>query len=189
LVAAEPGEPQTGEPHYRIGVQLAEADETLRSHLRLAAGEGLVVTEVLSESPATTAGLQKHDVLTKLDGKRLTKIESVNAQIQEIKDRRVSVSLFRGGSEITCDVTPRLTTEPSFTISFVGSLDGSIRLHEAGPGAPQFVVEFTSEPPAREAARPTAAEQLVILKTQLAEVHKSLAALEALLQPAADDKK
>jgi len=189
LLAAEPGEPQTGEQHYRIGVQLAEADETLRSQLRLAAGEGLVVTEVLQESPAAMAGLQNHDVLTKLDGKRLTKIEAVNGQIQEIRDRKVSVSLFRGGNEITCDVTPTLATEPSFTVSFVGSLDGSVRLQEAGPGAAQFVVEFTSESPAREPARPTAAEQLVILKTQLAEVHKSLAALEAALQPAPEEKK
>ena len=161
----------------------------VRSQLRLAAGEGLVVTEVLPESPAAMAGLQNHDVLTKLDGKRLTKIEAVNAQIQEIRDRKVSVSLFRGGSEITCDVTPRLTTEPSFTVSFVGNLDGSIRLQQAGPGAAQFVVEFTSEPPAQEAAQPTAAEQLVILKTHLAEVHKSLAALEAALHPAAEEKK
>ena len=37
------------EESYRIGVTLSEADDTLRAHLRLAAGEGLVVTEVFSQ--------------------------------------------------------------------------------------------------------------------------------------------
>ena len=44
------GHELTIEEHYRIGVTLSEADDTLRSQLRLAAGEGLVVTEVHPEA-------------------------------------------------------------------------------------------------------------------------------------------
>ncbi len=170
-----------GEKHYRIGLQLAEADDTLRSQLRLAAGEGLVVTEVVADSAAAKAGIQKNDVLTKLDGKRLTKIEAVNAQIQEIKDRQVTLSFFRGGSETTCEVTPRLVSEPNFRISVVGQLENLIReqREQQVERGLRFVIEAQPGGEVKGSVRPSVAEQLANLKKQLTDVQKSLAALEA----------
>jgi membrane-associated protease RseP (regulator of RpoE activity) len=92
---------------YRLGVTLSEADDTLRAHLRLAAGEGLVVTDVVAESAAAAAGVKQHDVLIVLDGKRLTTVEAINAQVQEIKERLVDLRLLRGGEEMVLQVTPR----------------------------------------------------------------------------------
>jgi S1-C subfamily serine protease len=97
-----------GQQRYRIGVSLAPADDTLRSQLRLAAGEGLVVTEVIPDSPAVKAGILLHDVLTKLDGKQLTTVEAATSQIQEIKNRQVSVALKRVGQEISINLDPTL---------------------------------------------------------------------------------
>jgi predicted metalloprotease with PDZ domain len=180
-----------GEQRYRIGVTLSEADGTLRSQLRLASGEGLVVTEVLDDSAAAKAGIQKNDVLVKLDGKRLTTVEAVNAQIQEIKERKVAVALFRGGSEIEVEVTPRLTTEPSYRTFVTSQLGDMIRWHDA----PHFARLYLSSPPeavTSSTARPTAAEQLAAVKKQLAELHKSVEALEAALQtppPATPEEK
>lgn len=94
---------------YRIGVTLADADDTLRSQLKLAAGEGLVVTDVVPDSPAAKAGIRRHDVLTKLDGKRLSTVEKINAQIQELKDRPASLAFLRGGEEKTCEVAAQLS--------------------------------------------------------------------------------
>jgi S1-C subfamily serine protease len=74
---------------YRIGVTLAQADDVLRSQLRLAEGEGLVITDIVADGPSAKAGLRKHDVLVKLDGKRLSTVEACNSQIQEIKDPRL----------------------------------------------------------------------------------------------------
>ncbi len=181
------GEPVKAEQYYRIGVQLADADDTLRSQLRLAVGEGLVVTDVVADSPAAKAGIQKNDVLTKLEGKRLTKIDAVNTQIQEIKERKVSVAFFRGGTEMTGDVTPRLASEPGLRLSLVGELDGLI-LTQAAEHAVRFVLEVQPEAQAPTASRPSAAEQIVILKNQLGEMQKSLAALEAALKAAPADK-
>jgi hypothetical protein len=95
------------EETYRIGVTLSEADDTLRAHLRLAAGEGLVVTDVVAESAAAAAGVKQHDVLIVLDGKRLTTVEAINAQVQEIKERLVELRLLRGGEEVVLQLTPR----------------------------------------------------------------------------------
>jgi hypothetical protein len=99
---------------YRIGVTLSEADDTLRAHLRLAAGEGLVVTDVVAESAAAAAGIKMHDVLVVLDGKRLTTVEAINAQVQEIKERSVELRLLRGGEEVIVQVAPRKTQMQAF---------------------------------------------------------------------------
>lgn len=172
---------------YRIGVTLAEADDALRSQLRLASGEGLVVTDVVADSPAAKAGIQRHDVLTKLDGKRLTAIEAVNAQIQEIKDRAVPIALYRAGSELVVTVTPRLTDENPYKVSVLTSLDGLIRIREAWDPV-QFrdlnVQVITPEP----SPRPTAAAQIAELKKQLAELQKTMESLEAALQSESADK-
>jgi predicted metalloprotease with PDZ domain len=171
------------EQRYRIGVSLSEADATLRSQLRLAAGEGLVVTEVVDDTPAAKAGIQKNDVLVKLDGKRLTTVEAVNSQIQEIKDRKVAVALFRGGSEIVVEVAPRLTTEPSYRNLVTSQLGEFIRWHDAARNL-GVLITVPPTPPAEATPRPTAAEQLAAVKKQLGELQKSVEALEAALQAA-----
>lgn len=79
---------------YRVGVTLSDADDTLRSQLKLADGEGLIVTDVVPDGPAAAAGIQKHDVLIKLDGKRISTIEKINAQIQELKDRPATLAFL-----------------------------------------------------------------------------------------------
>jgi C-terminal processing protease CtpA/Prc len=172
-----------GEQRYRIGVSLSETDATLRSQLRLAAGEGLVVTEVIDDTPAAKAGIQMNDVLVKLDGKRLTTVEAINTQVQEIKDRKVPVALFRAGSEIVVEVTPRLTTEPGYRHLVTSQLGDMIRWHDAARNLITFA-EISQANPAESTARPTAAEQLAAVKKQLSELQKSVEALEAALQAA-----
>ena len=100
---------------------LAQADDALRSQLRLAQGEGLVVTEVVADSPAAKAGLKQHDVLTQLDGKRLTTVEACNAQIQEIKDRKVTATLSAGARNPTVELSPQLsaTRAPAMFLRWV----------------------------------------------------------------------
>jgi len=175
------------EQRYRVGVTLSEADGTLRSQLRLASGEGLVVTEVVDDSPAGKAGIQTNDVLVKLDGKRLTTVEAINAQIQEIKDRKVAVALFRGGNEIVVEVAPRLTAEPSYRHLVTDQLGEIIRWHDAARNL-GVLVELSPTTLTEPSARPTAAEQLVTVKKQLAELQRSVEALEAALQTAAAAK-
>lgn len=95
-------------PKYWLGVGLAGADDALRSHLGVAAGEGLVVTGVDSNTPAAKAGLMTNDLLVKLDGKPLKTIEELSAQLQEIKDKPVALELLRRGKPASLTVTPEL---------------------------------------------------------------------------------
>ncbi|MGE5191360.1 MAG: PDZ domain-containing protein [Deltaproteobacteria bacterium] len=175
------------EQRYRIGVTLSEADDTLRSQLRLAAGEGLVVTEVVDDSPAAKAGIQKNDVLIKLDGKRLTTVDAINTQIQEIKDRKVTAALFRGGSEISVEIAPRLIKEPSYRHLVLNRLGEIIGLRDAEV-AHRLALNAIVEARVESAARPAVAEQLAAVKKQLAELQRSVDTLEAALQAAPAEK-
>jgi serine protease Do len=202
-------------PQYRIGVTLAEADETLRRQLRLAQGEGLVVTEVVPESPAAKAGLQAHDVLIKLDGKRLTTVDALNAQVQELKEQATKVVLFREGRELTREVAARLDNtasmkvhtlgvdfdglgmQPYVTSQFVNQDTLGVYLGPAD-GRPHLLDVWTRPQPASAAPAtpgPTAAEQMAALKRQLADVQKAVEKLEAALKtaepqdPPPEDKK
>lgn len=196
-------------PQYRIGVTLAETDDTLRSQLRLAAGEGLIVTDVVAGSPAAKAGIQKHDVLTRLDGRRLTTVEAANALIQEIKDRSASLALYRAGQEQTLEVAPQLSEETpraylgrEFTF-WLGAHDqlAPLRLtpelqnhhnvilwREGLAGLAGPYVDPAKNAAAEPGATPSVADQVAALKQQLAAIQASLAALEATLNSPPQEK-
>lgn len=93
-------------PRYRLGVGLADADETLRSQLSLLGGEGLVVTSVENDSPAAKSGVLVNDVLIKLDGKALTSIDVLQEHLQQTGDKAVSLELMRRRQPATLTVTP-----------------------------------------------------------------------------------
>ncbi len=201
---------------YRIGVTLSEADDTLRQQLRLASGEGLVVTEVVAESAAAQAGIQVHDVLTLLDGKRLTTVEAINAQIQELKDKAVELRLLRSGKEVTLQIAARKTQEAAFTNEplVFWSTKSCQNCHVADAahqglgwklGANrsawtdghhsklwmydyELALRAQTEAAARQAAGATAPQQQIdALKSQLSEMQKTLAALEqAIANPPKD---
>lgn len=188
--------PARAENRYRIGVTLAEADDTLRSQLKLAAGEGLVVTDVVADGPSAKTGIKRHDVLVKLDNKRLSTVEGVNEQVQQVKDRTATVVFLRSGQETSCDVTPQLSTETGARLTRSRillhlkadqdrSLD-SIRVPtttDLAPGLAPVHVRWIEKPaPAKAAA------ELARLKQQLAQMQKTLASLEAALQPPAQEQ-
>ncbi len=205
--------------HFRIGVTLSEADDTLRQQLRLATGEGLVVTEVVADSAAAQAGLQVNDVLTMLDGKRLTTVEAINAQIQELKDKSVELRLLRGGKETTIQLAARKTEEAAFTdrplvhwstkscrnchVADVTRLPLGWRLGAShstwtnGHHGKLWQYEYEkayraqTEAAAQQSAGATAPQQQIeALKTQLADMQKTLVNLEqSLRQPTEPAKK
>jgi len=178
---------------YRIGVTLAQADDTLRNQLRLAAGEGLVVTEVVADGPAAKAGIQQHDVLTKLDDKRLSTVENLEAQVQEIKDRSVTLEFLRGGREMSCSLAP----QQNEWVEVTGSRDfaiwwGDNQALAVNEGVQRFTPMITwqlatagAQPPDASATGNAIATQVAELKQQLAAMQKSLEALEASLQASA----
>ena len=166
---------------YRIGVTLAQADDALRSQLRLATGEGALVADVVPDSPAAKAGMKQHDVLTQLDGKRVTTVEVCNAQIQEIKDRKVTATFIRGGKESSVELSPQLSATQSMNFTYIDVADRNLSNPQVHWYAASALTGGNNANASNTSAS-NAHQQIAALKQQLAAMQQSIAALEAALQ-------
>ena len=92
---------------YWIGVNVAPVDATLRSHLSaLPADAGLIATEIVADSPAAKVGIQKNDILIKIDGQPLTNQEFLVDLIQKSEGKPVKINLLRAGQSLDLTVNP-----------------------------------------------------------------------------------
>lgn len=90
-----------------LGLGIEEASEALSSQLGLQAGEGLVVTFVAPDSPASAAGFEKHDVLAELDDQILVHPAQFRKLIQmHHEGDTIKLTVFRGGKKQT--LSPKL---------------------------------------------------------------------------------
>ena len=77
-----------------------------------AAGGGAQITQVISGTPAATAGLKKGDVITEVDGKAVADADALTAIVtSHSPGQKLTLSVRRGGS--THQVTITLGTQPS----------------------------------------------------------------------------
>ncbi len=87
----------TKAPGYWIGVQIGEVDDTLRSHLKLGEGVGLVFTDVLKDTPAEKAGLKKDDILISINGTAVKSSDDMIKAVQESKGGPLKLQIRRAG--------------------------------------------------------------------------------------------
>lgn len=92
---------------FRIGVQIAEPDATLRTHLDLAEEQGVVVTSVIEQSPAAEAGIQPNDVITTLNDQPVNGLVMLIELIRDSQGGPVRLGLIRAGKPMHVEVTPR----------------------------------------------------------------------------------
>jgi hypothetical protein len=94
-------------------LSLAPVDESLRAHLGLPAGEGLVVTSIDPNSSAAEAGIRQNDILTKLGDKsnsqsgRMYSLGSpadFYKRLKEFGETPISLTLLRDGVEQTIQI-------------------------------------------------------------------------------------
>lgn len=91
---------------YWVGLECHPVDARLRSHLDLPEETGLIIEQVLPESPAAKAGFKQYDVALKAGEKTLKSVADLMAAVDEAKDNALDVQVIRGGKNITIQVTP-----------------------------------------------------------------------------------
>jgi len=99
--ATAPAEAAAG---YWLGILGVPADTLLRTHLKLDAG--VVVEQVVPESPAAKAGIRQHDILLKFGDITLTDVEGLMKAVAENKNQEAKLALLREGKETTVTVKP-----------------------------------------------------------------------------------
>src|SRR4029079_14917082 len=73
-------------------------DNMARYHLNQVRGVG--VTRIVKDSPAEKAGLQKDDVILRVDVENITCVRKLNRSVSELSpDQSVKITVSRGGSE------------------------------------------------------------------------------------------
>lgn len=93
------------EQNLWIGVVCESCDETLQKQLGLK-GKGLIIREVIEESPAAEAGLQEHDVLVALGDDELVDNQGLTHAIRKSDGEKVYVQVIRGGDNIKLELKP-----------------------------------------------------------------------------------
>ena len=122
---------------FAIGVHCRKVSDALRAHIDLDEGVGLIVTnEPVDDSPASEAGIQKHDILTMVDQIALNNNGDLAKAVQDAgaAEQNLSVTLLRRGKEIGVTVKPveREQLGPAVGGLFQPGFD--VQFEEFGPG-------------------------------------------------------
>jgi hypothetical protein len=91
---------------FWIGAMCTPADETLRAQLGLAAHEGLVVAQVMPDSPAGKAGLKQHDVIAKIGDDSPADVHALMKAVNDAGEKELKVEILRNGKRQTLTIKP-----------------------------------------------------------------------------------
>ncbi|MDZ4685907.1 MAG: PDZ domain-containing protein [Planctomycetaceae bacterium] len=113
---------------YWIGVGCEPVSESLRSQLGIEWDTGLLVNEVMDDSPAKAAGIQPHDVLVlvaiKTEGaaaqkQKLVDVSDLSKTVQAAELKPLTLVLIRKGKSQSVNVTPVERPQPqNFLVEF-----------------------------------------------------------------------
>ena len=88
-----------------LGVQIKPVTAEIAHVLGLKAGEGVMVEEVVAESPAQKAGLEKGDVILKFNDQEIAELRDLTRSVaMEPAGETSTIEVFRGGTPLTLDV-------------------------------------------------------------------------------------
>ena len=185
-ITLAPAEPET--PEFYIGVSVAPVDASLRAHLKALPLEvGLIITQVVEDSPAGRAGLQVNDILLSLDETPLVDFEKLAELVQAAAPDPVQLSLLRGGELTEVEVAPEERPKTEEALRYVEAMNAA-QNHESlllglDPNKSLQPVEqtdyiFLSRPvPAEGQADPAVADAVGLQRAQIQSLVDSISSM------------
>lgn len=67
-------------------------------------------------SPAETVGIRKGDIITEINGEKITSVDDLHCALSKVKGKSVMAKVNRGGSEIQLKVNPVLATDGKYRL-------------------------------------------------------------------------
>lgn len=115
-----------------LGVELVNLSEPLRAHFGVPEGSGVLVSNVVDDSPAARAGVQVGDIITRFDGEDVTSSRKLTTMVRKAEaGDPADLEIWRDGKvetvSTTLDERPRPDLRAgSYSFSFRGreDLDG-----------------------------------------------------------------
>jgi membrane-associated protease RseP (regulator of RpoE activity) len=158
LVGPEHGFPPES-AEYWMGTPVSTVDGTLRAHLpSLSADVGLIVNDVVKDSPADKAAVKTNDILVAMDGKPLKNPDALIAQIQASKGKAVPLQVLRAGKPLTVTITPAKRAHPT-VINFRQNPDLQVLYRVVQP---DMAIQIDPQAPRDPAAKGQVQEPLVM---------------------------
>lgn len=91
---------------YWIGVMCEPLSDALRAQLNIDAGQGLIVGNVVPESPAAAAGLKKYDVIVAAGDAKVSDVATLMQAIEANGAKELPLGIVRGGKPEKISLTP-----------------------------------------------------------------------------------
>lgn len=114
-----------------LGVELVNLNEPLRAHFGVPEGSGVMVSNVMEDSPASRAGVQVGDILTRFDGEDVTSSRKLTSMVRKAEaGDPANMEIWRDGKvetvSTTLDERPRPDLQANSFYFFRGreDLDG-----------------------------------------------------------------
>ncbi len=99
---------------YWLGLECRPVPPVLRAQLKLPDDRGIVVGQVVPESPAVAAGIEQYDVLVGAAGTPLANLQDLIDAVDASKDKPLALDLIRAGKSTKVKVTPVKRPESHF---------------------------------------------------------------------------
>ena len=95
-----PQAPSKPEDSNKFGLQVQELTKEVATRLKLGVQQGVIVTDVADNSLAAAQDIQREDVITEVDGKKITTVASFREALNKADPRKgVLLYLDRKGSK------------------------------------------------------------------------------------------
>ena len=87
---------------FQIGMSIQSIDAGIMRYYDLKSNKGVIITKVLPNTPAENAGLKSGDIITEIDGYKISNEQTIFGVFQEFRaDQVIEVKIIRDNSELT----------------------------------------------------------------------------------------
>jgi len=81
-----------------LGIYMREVDEKIASYLDLPLAEGVIITDIVKDSPAEKMGLKQYDIIREANGVKVSKSSEIMDMVQKMKPGdTISMKIYREG--------------------------------------------------------------------------------------------
>ena len=109
-----------------LGVELVNLNEPLRAHFGVPEGSGVMISNVVEDSPAARAGVRVGDILTRFDGEDVTSSRKLTTMVRKAEaGDPADLEIWRDGKVESLSTTLDERPQPDLRANYFSFLRGS----------------------------------------------------------------